>query len=730
MAVLAALLSYTLGFYQARLLRHLEVMTYDERLRLTAPDRVDHRIVIVNIDQKSLAAEGRWPWPRSRLAQLVRQLDSTYHVAVIGFDIVFAEADSSSGIAVLRALANGPLRHDAAYRARFAALAPSLDYDQLFARQLKASPSVLGYYFTTARIAAKATRSGALPAPVFAPGTFKGRHIDFVSANGYGANLAVLQHSAQGAGFFNFIPDFDGVLRRVPLLIKYRGAYYASLALAVADSYLGNVPITPGFPTASNDADGYTAMEWLQLGARRIPVDHNVNALVPYRGPSGSFRYVSAVNVLHGRVPRGDLFGKIVLVGTTAPGLFDLRSTPVGTEFPGVEVQANLVAGILDGTIKQEPAYVTGAAAALLAVIGLPLIFVLPALSPLWALLVTLCAMASAVGINLAAWQYGDLVLPLAPVLLLIATLFVLDMSYGFFVETRSKRQLTGHFGQYVPPELVHELVKRPQHVTMQSESREMTVMFADVRDFTRISEGLDPIQLTALMNEYLTTMTQVIHKHRGTIDKYMGDAIMAFWGAPLPDPHHSANALLAALEMQEQVAALLPHFAARAWPELRIGVGLNTGTMSVGNMGSAFRVAYTVMGDAVNIASRLEGLTRQYGVEIIVGEDTRSQLPDIVFRALDVVRVKGREAPLAIFEPLGPRSAVDVRQLEEIARFERAIAHYRRQLWDEAAVDLRALLQQRPDSRPYALYLERIDYFMLHPPGSQWDGVFNFQAK
>lgn len=730
MAVLAVLLMYSLGFFQSRFIQQLEAISYDYRLRLTAPGTVDRNIVIVNIDEKSLAAEGRWPWPRNKLAQLVHQLNDTYHVAVIGFDIVFAEADESSGITVLSALARGPLRDDAPFRAHFAALAPRLNYDNLFAQQLKVSPSVLGYYFTTVQKAGKTSESGQLPPPTFLKAAFSGRHIDFVSANSYGANLAVLQNSAQAAGYFSFIPDVDGILRRVPMLIEYHGAYYGSLALAVADAYLGSVPITPGFPTADNNADGYNALEWLQLGNRKIPVDRHVSALVPYRGPAGSFQYVSAVDVLNGRLPPGELFGKVVLVGTTAPGLLDLRSTPVGTEYPGVEVQANLVAGILDGTIKQEPAYVTGAAVALLGVIGLLLILVLPVLSPLWTLLLTLVTAAAALGINLAAWQYGNLVLPLAPVLLLIVTLFVLDMSYGFFVEARNKRQLSGRFGQYVPPDLVREMVKHPQRFTMQGESREMTVMFADVRDFTRASEGLEPTQLTALMNEYLTAMTQVIQKHQGTIDKYMGDAIMAFWGAPLTDTQHCRKALMAATEMQEQLTSLWPHFSARGWPEIRIGIGLNTGVMSVGNMGSTFRIAYTVMGDAVNIASRLEGLTRQYGVKIIVGEETYKQLPDFAFRELDVVRVKGRESPLAIYEPLGLRSEIDPQQLNELARFEQVLGHYREQLWDQAKAGLDWLQQLHPEQRLYALYRERIDYFSQHPPGSEWDGVFNFQTK
>ena len=729
LALLFALLLHTLGYVQARFLAQLEAISYDYRLRLTAPGGMDANIVIVNIDEKSLAAEGRWPWPRNKLARLVEQLNDYYRVAVIGFDIVFSEPDESSGIAVLNALARGPLRDDQPFRAHYTALAPKLNYDALFAEQLKIAPSVLGYYFTTAR-STEATQSGTLPPPLFTAAMLRGREIDSVSANSYGANLDLLQNSAQGAGYFSFIPDLDGILRRVPMLVEYRGAYYGSLSLAIATAYLGSAPVTLGFPQSDGAAKGYHALEWLQLGNRRISVDRHISALVPYRGPAGSFRYVSAEDVLQARVPPAQLLGKIILVGTTAPGLLDLRSTPVGTEYPGVEVQANLVAGILSGKLKQEPAYVTGAAVALLLVVGLILIFALPALSPIWTLLLTAAITAITLGLNLMAWQYGNLVLPVAPVLLLIVSLFVLDMSYGFFIETRRKRQLSGRFGQYVPPALVREMVKHPQRFTMQGESRDMTVMFADVRDFTRASEGLDPTQLTALMNEYLSAMTQVIQKHHGTIDKYMGDAIMAFWGAPLHDPEHAHKALHAALEMQTQLRTLWPRFVARGWPELHIGIGLNTGAMSVGNMGSTFRIAYTVMGDAVNIASRLEGLTRQYGVEIIVGEDTCRQESDIVFRELDMVRVKGRERPLSIYQPVGLRQEISSQQQEELFAFERVLKCYRQQLWEEAARALDSLQAQHPEQRLYTLYRERIERFSQHPPGDDWDGVFSFRTK
>jgi adenylate cyclase len=312
----------------------------------------------------------------------------------------------------------------------------------------------------------------------------------------------------------------------------------------------------------------------------------------------------------------------------------------------------------------------------------------------------------------------------------MIGLLFALNMSYGYFVEARGKRQITGLFGQYVPPELVDEMAKNPEHFSMEGESREMTVLFTDVRGFTTISEAFEPRELSQLMNEFLTPLTEVIYRYRGTIDKYMGDAIMAFWGAPLPDPQHPRQAVLAALEMQQAMRRLAPEFKARGWPEIRVGVGLNSGRMSVGNMGSRVRLAYTVMGDAVNLASRLEGITKQYGADIIVGENTRNAVPDVVFRELDRVRVKGKDVAVPIYEPVGLAGEVDQARLDELKLFGQALRLYRAQDWDRAELQLINLQQRHPEVHLYSVYLERIAQLRARPPGGGWDGAWNFETK
>jgi adenylate cyclase len=746
MVVVALFLGHAAEWYRLPLIQHLEALTYDARLTLTMPGTVDQRIVIVDIDEASLrpreeGGEGRWPWPRNRLALMMDNLFDKYGAAIVGFDVVFAEPDQSSGLNVLRELAQGTLKDNAPFQSALERIEPQLSYDRLFAERIRQRPVVLGYYFSPER---RAAVSGVLPAPVLPPGTFAGKNIPFYTAQGYGGNLPDLIKAAAGAGHFNPDPDPDGLSRRVPMLVEYKGAYYEPLSLAMVRVLLGLTEmartgnasvalpkVVPGHPAEGFWSRGYQGLEWLQVGPLRIPVDDRVSALVPFRGRQGSFKYLPAVDVIQGKVDPADLEGKIVLVGTTAPGLFDLRATPVASVYPGVEIHANLIGGMLDQRIKQKPPYVLGAEIVLLLLTGLAMTFALPLLTPDRQALAWAGVLLLAVAANVAVFHYGNLVLPLASGLVMTTLLFIFSMAYGFFVEARGKRQITSLFGQYVPPELVDEMAKNPASFSMEPESREMTVLFSDVRGFTTISEGLEPKDLSRLMNDFLTPLTGVIYSHRGTIDKYMGDAIMAFWGAPLPAQDHARQGILAALEMHRKLAELQPHFRSRNWPEIRIGVGLNTGRMSVGNMGSGVRVAYTVMGDAVNLASRLEGLTKEYGAAIIVGESTRNLTAhDFVFRELDRVRVKGKLEPVAIYEPVATAGEATKRTLDELRLFSQALKLYRAQDWDMAELQLINLLKLQPDSRLYQLYVERIGLYRTSPPGRDWDGAFTFEHK
>ena len=704
----------------------LDAYLYDARLRLFMPNTLDERIVIVDIDEKSLAEVGRWPWGRQHVAELVRRLTDEYHVAVLGFDVVFAEPDESSGLKVLEDIARKELRQEAGFQKSLKNLREKLDYDQRFVDFLHGRPVVLGYYFSSMD---DAQQSGSLPPPVLDASVAKLHQGQFLNWKGYGGNLPQFQKAATSGGHFNPLVDFDGVSRRVPLLVEYGGSLYESLSLAMLRTLWGNAELRLGAP------DAESSVEWLEVGSKGtpliIPVDETVSALIPYRGHERSFRYVSAVDVLKGRVPAAELNGKIILVGTTAPGLNDLRSTPVGGTYPGVEIHANLIAGFLDGSVKEKPGFVMAIEVVLILCLGGVLALWLPSLSPIRATLVTLSVLLVSVGFNFWMWHSANLVLPLASGgVLMIGLLYAINMSWGYFVESRSKRQFTELFGQYVPPELVDEMSKNPESYSMVGRNEELTVLFSDVRSFTTISEGLDPHELTQLMNEYLGVMTQLVRAHRGTLDKYIGDAIMAFWGAPVKDEKHALNAVLTALSMQSELKKLAEPFKARGWPELHIGVGVNTGIMTVGDMGSPVRKAYTVMGDAVNLGSRLEGITKEYGVGIVVGELTRQQVSEVVFRELDRVRVKGKDEPIAIHEPMGLADAITPEQKDELSRWENALERYRAQDWDAAEKRLIVLAKGAPDCHLYALYQERIQYMRLHPPGDAWDGVTTFQTK
>ena len=308
--------------------------------------------------------------------------------------------------------------------------------------------------------------------------------------------------------------------------------------------------------------------------------------------------------------------------------------------------------------------------------------------------------------------------------------LYALNMSWGYFVESRSKRQFTELFGQYVPPELVDKMAEDPEKYSMEGKSEELTVLFSDIVGFTSISESLEPKELSQFINDYLTAMSMVIRNNRGTLDKYIGDAIMAFWGAPVADAEHARQAVISAMAMQAELDKLRQQMVARGWPAIRIGVGVNTGQMRVGDMGSKLRKAYTVMGDAVNLSSRLEGLTRVYGVGILVGPNTRQIVKDIVFREIDRVKVKGKDEPVDIFEPIGVEGQVDKKVMDEIKLWHKALRAYRAQKWDEAEMDLFNAQRLSPECKLYQLYFERIKECRIDPPGPNWDGVTTFKTK
>ncbi|SAK78119.1 periplasmic sensor signal transduction histidine kinase [Caballeronia hypogeia] len=720
-ALVAVLAGHALARYDIRFIDSLDAMIYDAKVRLFMPRTTDARIAILDIDEKSLAELGRWPWDRARMAELVNALFGRERIAVLGFDLVFAEADASSGLAVLDELARGALSDNAAYRDALAQLAPRLDYDRRFADALAGHPVVLGYYFSN-----QDASSGAIPAPLMSERAFGTHPLMLFDWSSYGGNLPALEKAAGRAGYFNPVIDFDGAVRRVPLVTAYRDGVYGALSLEVLRALYGDAAVTPLFDDPANAGAPLAALAVATpRGTRVIPVDANGAALVPYRGPAGSFPYYSIADVLGRRIPAGALAGKIVLIGTTAPGLMDQRTTPVGEVYPGVEVNANLISGMLDGAIRFQPPFAATLQMLALVIAGLAMIFLWPWHIPARATLLAALLFGAIVAADWYAFAHLAWSIPSATLLLAVLGLYVLNMSYGYFVEARAKRYFAALFGQYVPPELVEEMSRHPEDYSMAGRRAELTVLFCDVLGFTAIAETLEPEALARLMNEYLGTMTEVIRAHRGTLDKYIGDAIMGFWGAPVDDPEHARHAVAAALGMRAALVDLNRTLTSRGWPTLWIGIGINTGPMTVGDMGSAVRKAYTVMGDAVNVAARLEGLTRHFDIDIIVGEATREQVPDIAFREIDRVRVKGRVAPIAVFEPQPTRENSD-----GLARWRTALAHYRAREWDEAEALLAALAAQYPERQLYALYRKRIDALRGVALPEDWDCVSAFDTK
>ena len=724
--VVCIFLLHSSHFMNIGLVESFEEELYDLRLRATMPQDIYDKVVIIDIDEKSLQEEGRWPWGRERVGELVKKLTDRYNVKVVGIDVVFAEPESQYSKKIIERLSRNEAVQSKEMKALLTKLQPLLDGDQAFANKMKGRDVVLGYYFKQESHTEEGIQAGKLPPAACDLAQVAGQGIKLKQASGYGANLPLLQDAAAGGGHFIPNVDADGIIRSIPMLMEYQGKCYESLSMAVLRR-IQNAPQV----TVEHGSDPWSKFN-LQVGEKQIPVAADASAWIPYRGHMGSFPYISAVDVLKDRVDLRKLEGTVALLGTSAAGLLDLRATPVGSPYAGVEVHANMIAGMLEGEVKKSPTAIAGMETWLLLVLGLIVAVLLGRAAPMQVMWISLVTSVLVIIANLMLWIGPSVVMPLASALLMIGVLFVLNMSYGFLAEERNKRLYKENFGQYVSPEVIEEMMTNPKSMdSMEGTSRNMTVLFSDIRNFTSISEGMEPKQLMRMMNEYLTPMTRLIidkNKYQGTIDKYIGDAIMAFWGAPLFDPQHAQHGVLAALEMQQLAAELTMQFKAHGWAEIHIGVGLNTGSMAVGNMGSSFRRAYTVLGDPVNLAARLEGLTKEYGVGILVSETTKDATTGIVYRELDRVRVKGKGLAVSIYEPVGIAAEVNAEQQSLIDKFEQVLKHYRVQQWDEAEAILYSM--PKKDEVLVKLYMKRIAEKRANPPGKDWDGVTSFTTK
>lgn len=699
-------------------LQRLDYLLYDWRYNVSLQLRPRHHgeqpIVIVDIDERSLAAEGRWPWSRHKLAELVSAL-AQYGVSVVSFDVVFSEPERNPVDDIRRQLAaDGEVwQVPPGWRRQ-------VDADARLTQELADTDVVLGFFFLDDDV-----HVGQLPAAVRSLSTREQQRLLAITKPGYAANLPALQAAAAGAGFVTTFADADGAIRRAPLLIRYHNELYPSLALATLMTFLFDRNIALETATVG-DVDAIRRVTLAGLAAR---TDAEGRVIVPYRGGRHTFPYLSATDVLNGKAAAPALEGAIVLVGTSALGLSDLRATPVGTQYPGVEVHANIIDAMLNDGFPYRPEWEAGATALLLLILGAILSFWLPGLGPVAAIAVSGVAAVVVVAGNLWLWTWQGLDLPMAALLLLLASLTMLNLGRGFVLESRSRRLLKGMFDQYVPPAHIERMLSDPSAYQFAGESKEMTVLFSDIRSFTNISEGLSANDLKSLLNSYFTPVTRVIFDNEGTIDKYVGDMVMAFWGAPLDDPRHAHHAVATALAMQQVTQDLAGEFSRRGWPVLQVGIGVNTGVMNVGDMGSSYRRAYTVLGDAVNLGSRLESITKFYGARILVSETTCAQAPDFLYRFVDRIQVKGKNEPVRVYEPLCLLAEATPALQQEQALYGQMLTHYRAQQWPQALALLQTLRQEQP-LKLYDVYAERIGTLQGQVLPEDWDGVFRHTEK
>lgn len=603
------------------------------------PVTKDPRIVIVDIDERSLAQHGRWPWSRSSVARLTNNLLENGQAKLVAFDVLFAEAEQNSDLLLLDRLMSLPTFRDKTQE--LAQIRSVRDADQLLMSAFDNKPVVLGYYFTGDRDGHK---SGQLPAPLMQTQALADRGWRLLAWTGYGANLKRFMQTVE-AGFYTPRIDSDGLVRELPLLGDFEGQTYESLVSVVLRKYLGS-PIAE----FTNDGLVYRSGKKTVL----IPLTPEMTALIPYAGrggPNGGrYEYVSAIDVLNEKLPQGHFKDKVVLVGTTALGLTDLRATPVNPSFPGVETHASLISGALDADLKTRPSHGPWLMALVALCMGIGLSFVFSRQGVIGIVITGCFAMIGTLTLHAAAAGMFGWILTIGAVLMLVMALSLLHLVVGYFIEGRSRRAVVEKFGQYVAPTLVSRMAQDPQNYKMDSENKELTILFADIRGFTPIAESLSPSDLREFLNRFLDAMSEIIHVHRGTVDKYIGDAVMAFWGAPIDDPDHAVHAVKAAQSMLVEIGRLNDEFSKRGWPKLQIGIGINSGIVRVGDMGSTQRRAYTVIGDAVNMAARFETLTKELKLPLAVGERTQELAGQERFTCLGLQKIAGKNELVKVY--------------------------------------------------------------------------------
>lgn len=749
-------------------IQRLELATLDTRFRYRPPgySHPDSDIVVIDIDQRAQEVLGRWPFSRTNFAKTLDVLRDE-GAKVVGFDITFSKPDQSA--APIRALwAELEARRkrgdavDAKLSAEVQRLAASFDADKQFAASIqKFGPVVLGNYFLFTDADLKGMEASALdayanqiaffaypPAHPLHPESQKQEKAGMLEAfantnllpQGAEANLDQLTSALSGdyswTGFFNAPPDADGIVRRASLVLPYGRTknpdewdIYPSLDLMTARAYLG-APAQD-----MNLIYGPQGIVEIRFGkVLLLHPDGRGQMMINYQGSASTFAHYSIVDVLQKTFPPGAFQGKIILIGATATGIGDLRGTPYGgTTYPGVEIHANVIDNILNDRFLKHGFRQALADVLLILFFGIPLGIWMALVSPRW-MWFGVSLLVPMVAVNFWAFLHGWWLNLLVPALTLATNVLLVSLYRSLF-EEKEKRRVRTAFGQYLSPEVIRRLLVNPQLV--EPKKTDITVMFSDIRGFTTISEKLDAQELAVFLNQYLSDMTGLVFEHHGTLDKYIGDAVMAFWGAPFEEPGHAARGCQTALKMMDRVRDMQKKWEAEGKPHLDIGIGLNTGVASVGNMGSVLRYGYTALGDTVNLSSRLEGLNKDYGTHILVNETTYAAAKDegFVFRELDLIRVKGKLQPVTIYELIGRAGQNSVYGTPEDVHarnslFQQARGLYRKRAWAEAQKTFQIILDKWPDEGPSRTYWKRCQDYLFDEPSSGWDGVFTMTHK
>lgn len=713
------------------MIAHLNYFIYDHIVSLYPHAYKEvNRVIIIDIDDESLAKEGRWPWPRNKLARLLSILQDS-GVVVAGMDIIMSspEINYATGLKnklkVMSSISafNHPNTqiNPLALEQMLDKIAPEVDNDQALAHILKNFDVTLGFLFHNLY----GLRVGTLPNPLT---NSKGQLINPKDFNaqyfkGYNASLDLLMKASGYGGFVTNIPDSDGIIRQGLLLGSINGKVYPSLSLMTAMRFLLADHVELKMRNTSRGPELYG----LDVAGTFIPTNDSGQVLIPFWGGPYTLPYLSATDVLHGKFHVDDLTGSIALLGSSAIMLNDLHPTPVAPVFPGVEVVGNIIAGIIGQQVSNHYDWHTTRGMSIIAGLGILSSLFIPFLNIFMLIITSILLCAGIIAVCVLVFFSKNLFIPVGCLLTIVILQAMVNYSYEFFSEKRQKFKIRQLFGQYVPESYVDVLINSPGASSMEGQIRHLSVLFCDIRNFTETSENLSAANVKRLLNTFFDPVTEIIFNHQGTIDKYVGDMMNAFWGAPVPIENngHVRQALCSALSIVKTLPSINEQMAEKGLPNLRIGIGIGSGLMNVGDMGSKFRRAYTVIGDNVNLASRLESLTKYYDVNILVNNSTRKNQEEFLWRIIDKVAVKGRKKTVTIYEPLGFLNEMTQELIEEIERYHKALDSYYEQYWDKASSLFTQLQEAFPNTYLYKLYLERINKYKINPPLADWDGVF-----